>query len=39
LIVTAIKGIGNVFKKDKAKDNVLVFSRVHVGAQFVGSGP
>ena len=33
------EGVGDVFEKDQAEHEVLVFGRVHVGAQFVGRGP
>jgi hypothetical protein len=34
-----LEGVGNVFDEDEAKDNVLVFGSVHIGAQLVGGGP
>ena len=33
------EGVGNVLDEDQAEDEVLVFGRVHVGAQLVGGGP
>jgi hypothetical protein len=33
------KGVGDVFDEDEAEHQVLVFGRVHVGAQLVGGGP
>jgi hypothetical protein len=33
------KAIGDVLQKDQAENDVLVFRRVHVAAQLVGSEP
>ena len=39
LLITLFELIGNVFQKDKAKDNILVLGCVDVSTQFVGSLP
>ena len=33
------EGVGNVLEKDEAEDDVLVFRRVHVVAEFIGGEP
>ena len=33
------EGVGDVLQEDEAEDDVLVFGRVHVGAQLVGGEP
>jgi hypothetical protein len=33
------KGIGDILKKEKAEDDVLVLGRVHVAAELVGGEP
>lgn len=37
--VLGLEGVGNVFEEDQAKDDVLVFRRVHVVAQRIGGSP
>ena len=37
--VVLVEGLGDVFEKNQAKDDVLVFRRVHVVAQLVGGEP
>ena len=37
--VVFLEGVGDVFEEDEAEDDVLVFGRVHVGAQLVGGEP
>ena len=34
-----LEGVGDVFEEDQPEDDVLVFRRVHVVAQFVGGEP
>jgi hypothetical protein len=34
-----LEGVGDVFEEDEAEDDVLVFRRVHVVAEFVGGEP
>ena len=34
-----LEGVGDVLQEDQAQHQVLVFGRVHVGAQLVGGGP
>ncbi len=38
-LVVFLKGIRDVFEEDEAEDDVLVFGRVHVGAELVGCEP
>jgi hypothetical protein len=33
------KTVRYVFKKDEAEDNVFVFCRIHIAAEFVGCEP
>ena len=39
LIPAFLEGVGDVFEEDEAEHHVLVFGRVDVGAQLVGSVP
>jgi len=32
-----LEGVGDVFEEDQAENDVLVFGRVHVGAQLVAA--
>ena len=34
-----LEGVGDVFEEDEAEDDVLVFGRVHVGAELIGGEP
>jgi len=34
-----LEGVGDVFEEDEAEDDVLVFRRVHVVAELIGSEP
>jgi hypothetical protein len=36
---TFIKGVGNVFQKDEAEDDVLVLGGIHAGPKLIGCGP
>ena len=37
--VVLVKGVADVFQEDQAKDDVLVFRRVHVVSQLVSGEP
>ena len=39
LIPPRLKGVGDVFEKNQAEHQVLVFGSVNIGAQLVGGGP
>jgi hypothetical protein len=37
--VVFLKCVGDVLKEDQAEDDMLIFRRVHIGAQLVGREP
>ena len=39
LVLLCSEGVGDVFQEYESKDNVLVFSSIHLRTQFVGRFP